>query len=525
MAENSKTGFWEFIAVGALLFFIWKLTHKGTSKLLDLKGAPVVIDPDKELNKPGFDLNSYCKKVVAKPLSQTELTSTSLLGPGWCSKGDGSLIADGDFGDVYAKYQAALYEKRKQDESNFLNRKSVLQFKLINTTASPITTNILDTTQDPAVIDGTDDNGGTPPIPPVPPLIHQIVITTTINGLFSMTLQGTGDVIIDWGDSSPETVPLSGMGDVTKSHSYTGAGVIRIQQPENITSFSAEGDNITAITGLDYCTAITSIDLAYNQISSLVTSASWTQLQYLTLNTNLFTNIITHPEWINLLFINVSDCGLTSFVTRPEWVLLFYLNLSNNHLTTLNSYSQWVNITAIAINRNQITTFNTFAEWIKLNTLDVSYNQLSSIDTFAEWINLVSLDVSYNNLTSLNTYAEWVLLQLLSLRNNQLTSLTTHAEWVKLLDILTPNNPLATIIAHPEWVLLEYMDFTGCAIISDIAINNILINVDNSGATPGIHGINVLLQGGTNAAPSSGPPNGITAKNNLLSKGITVVTN
>ncbi len=152
MAENSKTGFWEFIAVGALLFFIWKLTHKGTSKLLDLKGAPVVIDPDKDLNKPEFDLNSYCKKVVARPLSQTELTSSSLLGPGWCSKGDGSLISGGDFGDVYAKYQAGLYEKRKQDEANFLNRKSVLQFKLINTTNAPITTNVLDTTQDPSVV-------------------------------------------------------------------------------------------------------------------------------------------------------------------------------------------------------------------------------------------------------------------------------------------------------------------------------------------------------------------------------------
>jgi hypothetical protein len=167
VSEESKTGFWEVLGIAALLLFIWKLTHK--DKILKVAGDPVVIDADKELNRPDFNLNKYCKNVVARPLSNTGITSDSLHGAGWCSKGDGSLLAGKPTGDVYAKYQSDQYQQRKQTEANLINNKSVLQFRLINSTNAPITTDVLNTTTDPNVINGSSDMTKVPNPPQATP--------------------------------------------------------------------------------------------------------------------------------------------------------------------------------------------------------------------------------------------------------------------------------------------------------------------------------------------------------------------
>lgn len=59
--------------------------------------------------------------------------------------------------------------------------------------------------------------------------------------------------------------------------------------------------------------------------------------------------------------------------------------------------------------------------------------------------------------------------------------------------------------------------FTGCA-LTETSVNNILVSIDSIGSSNKILG----LAGGTNAAPTGA---GITARDNLISRGWTVLTN
>ena len=161
MAEEKKSKILEVIAIAALLLLIWRLTHK--KKLLSISELPpVVINVDEELKgDPNFDLNKYCDKIVYRPLSMADLTLNPLLGTGWCSRGDTSVIDKSKgYGDDYADKQASDYETMKEAEADFINTKSVVQFRLINSTSAQITINLLNTTQDPKVMDGTDDGNG-----------------------------------------------------------------------------------------------------------------------------------------------------------------------------------------------------------------------------------------------------------------------------------------------------------------------------------------------------------------------------
>jgi hypothetical protein len=162
MEAEKKSGILEVIAIGVLLFMLWRMTHK--KSVLGISDAPAV-KPDEFTPDPSFNLNNYCSKVTYRPLSPNDLQMNPFL-VGWCSRGDGSAFdASKGFGDAYADEQAKAWEQQKADESAFIDSMSVVQFRLINTTAGKITTNILNTTQDSSLF----TSGSTPPpAPPVP---------------------------------------------------------------------------------------------------------------------------------------------------------------------------------------------------------------------------------------------------------------------------------------------------------------------------------------------------------------------
>jgi hypothetical protein len=162
MEEKKKSGFLEVIAIGVLLYMLWRMTHK--RDVLGISDAPAV-KPDEFTPDPSFNLNNYCSKVTYRPLSPNDLQMNPFL-VGWCSRGDGSAFdASKGFGDAYADEQAKAWEKQKADESAFISEMSVVQFRLINSTGSKLTTNILNTTQDSSLF---TPPSSPPPAPPVP---------------------------------------------------------------------------------------------------------------------------------------------------------------------------------------------------------------------------------------------------------------------------------------------------------------------------------------------------------------------
>ncbi len=134
MAKGKDSGILEIIAIGAIVYFMWKVTRKRMT-------IP--------LSEEQLTLEETCKNIVYKPLSPMEPRQATLLGKGYCSSGD---LKYADYsqgsGDPYAQEQADAYSDRKTEEAiRDINRK-VIQFRLINTSASPITTKVLDIMQD-----------------------------------------------------------------------------------------------------------------------------------------------------------------------------------------------------------------------------------------------------------------------------------------------------------------------------------------------------------------------------------------
>jgi uncharacterized protein (TIGR02145 family) len=159
---KEKSGILEGTVIVALLLLLWYycLRKKPAKKPTEPAMTPEEIEAQFK-GDPDFNLNDYCQNIIYKPLSNLDLTASTLLGKGWCYRGDRSIVDEKKgFGDPYADKQAKDYVIRKQNEAILVNNKLYVQFKLINSTAAPITTDILNTMRDAGIWDGTYESVG-----------------------------------------------------------------------------------------------------------------------------------------------------------------------------------------------------------------------------------------------------------------------------------------------------------------------------------------------------------------------------
>lgn len=106
--------------------------------------------------------------------------------------------------------------------------------------------------------------------------------------------------------------------------------------------------------------------------------------------------------------------------------------------------------------------------------------------------------------------------------SQNITSVVIPEECIGIRSLNFYNNTITSFITHSEWTLMQYVDFRLNA-LNESTINNMLYTLSNGSVQYG----QLQLQGGTNNAPTLGPPDGITAKTVLQGPGKswTVTTN
>lgn len=142
--------------------------------------------------------------------------------------------------------------------------------------------------------------------------VDTLVISTTIAGAFTISLEGFGDVLINWGDGSAvETVALDNLGLIATTHMYTAGGDLSITNVGVLTKIVASGQSIT----------------------SFVVPDTMSNLEYLDLGTNAGLTVVELPEeFSELSYIDLNSCGITVFTNYDGWGLIAYLSLANNSL-------------------------------------------------------------------------------------------------------------------------------------------------------------------------------------------------
>lgn len=397
--------------------------------------------------------------------------------------------------------------------------------------------------------------------PPPPPVGLGIILDTSLNGTFSMTLKGTGTSNINWGDGSTGAISLSPSG-VVVTHPFIAPSTIDISSGD-ITYLYARNNNITSANVGPEFTNLATIDFGQNLLTNFVGRPEWINLLELNLFNNNLTSLTTRPEWTSLQQLHVatnnlsaittyaawnalktiyafSNASLASFVTHPEWVNLETLSFASDNLNSINTYAAWIALKSLDVRNNNISSVDTFAAWTDFRALYLSGNTLSSdvstyaswsqfqildlancgvnkVDTFVDWSNLSLLGISGNNLTDVSTFDSWAQLNTFYAHNNHLASLYTSPYWTSLQALTVQDNSLNNLNVYSAWYQLLYLYAQNNQLNN---VNNILDQVNIIGSSG--PGKQLDLSGGSNMSPFG---YGLPAKNALTSRSWTVSVN
>ncbi len=244
--------------------------------------------------------------------------------------------------------------------------------------------------------------------------------------------------------------------DVNLRSCIDATGATRIDQ---VTSLACIEEGIADISGIEYLTSLTSLNLSGNglitDISPLSTLTGLTQfvlaqtvlgasitdispLSYLTnltslsLNGNgLITDISPLTTLTNLNSLSLSGVwfvDISPLLTLPN---LTFLGLSNTNRSDsdLSSISTLTSLTNLVLSANGLTDITPLSNLINLTALDLAFNNITDISPLSTLTSLNALYLRRNNINDIDSLSSLTSLTLLGLNDNNVTtgvaSLTT----------------------------------------------------------------------------------------------------
>jgi hypothetical protein len=270
-------------------------------------------------------------------------------------------------------------------------------------------------------------------------------------------------IVADWGDGTSDT--YSGNTQHTLDHTYSNDGIY------NITLTFPNPELVTAFTNV----------IPTNENNFAVTSISsfsiFPNLNNLRIE-DPFNNVLTSP--INLFYNN-----------KLETIRLGIINSSQIILPISNT------VQSIKIRNNNISIIN-----------------------LSNYINLLDIELAGTNITSLSL-ANNPLLDLIFINNTNITSLSLANNPLLYNVEISQNSNLATLILPSTFnTSISLFNAYSCKLPTS-TINEILFKLDRDSTEN--NGTCYLYGQIPFAPPTSGPPDGITAGNSLLSRGWDVV--
>jgi hypothetical protein len=200
------------------------------------------------------------------------------------------------------------------------------------------------------------------------------------------------------------------------------SGAISASELAGLANLTASDSGIRDLSGLQYCTNLTDLDLWHNQISDISPLGNLTNLTYLELGDNGISDIsslgnLTNLKYLSLQYNQVSDisplANLTSLTELDLWhnqisdisplgnlTSLTYLYLPLNQISDISPLTGLTNLTEILLYSNEIVDISPLVNNPGLgagDSVSLGDNPLSSdsIDIYMDQLRVRGVTVNY----------------------------------------------------------------------------------------------------------------------------------
>jgi Leucine-rich repeat (LRR) protein len=230
-------------------------------------------------------------------------------------------------------------------------------------------------------------------------------------------------------DQPPELIVEVAFADPSLEAAVRGAiaivtGPIYSSDLGELSHLEASARNITDLTGLEYATNLTTLDLVNNQISDISPLGNLTSL-----------------TTVNLWFNQIVDISPLTNLTG-----LTTLNLVNNQISDISPLASLTGLTLLWLNDNQISDISALAGLTNLTGLGLNRNQISDISPLVGLTNLtLGLWLSHNQIGDVSALANLTGLAILELADNEISDISPLADLKDLTDLYLGSNEISDI--------------------------------------------------------------------------------
>lgn len=211
--------------------------------------------------------------------------------------------------------------------------------------------------------------------------------------------------------------------------------------------FSAPAKDISNLTGMEYCSNLTYLDLTGNSISNVSVLNQITKINALYLGGNAISDATPLQQLNGLVVLDLHANQLNSVEGVQYLTSLMGLYLHDNMISDVSKLKWLRELRVLTLGNNQISDIGVLDNFSNLLSVDVGSNQISDLSPLAGLSELVRLGVADNSIESLTPLSGLANLEHLDLSSNHIQNLDPLAPLSEIVTLYLDNNGITNVNA------------------------------------------------------------------------------
>ena len=266
-----------------------------------------------------------------------------------------------------------------------------------------------------------------------------------------------------------------------------------------LTVLEAPNSNISDLTGLEFATNLTRLDLGAervsrrevrdymanfvqrrngansNEISNLSPLSGLTRLEYLNLGSNLISDVSVLSGMTRLTYLDLYDNYISDVSALSGLTNLTSLDLYNNIISDVSALSSLTRLEKLFLGINLISDVSVLANLTNLETLNLEENLISDVSVLSGLTSLADLDIGENTISDISVLANLNGIKWLDLEDNEILDVSVLANLTTLERLFLDHNAISDLSPLSNLTDLTDLELSD-NVISDISV---LANLNN----------------------------------------------
>ena len=264
----------------------------------------------------------------------------------------------------------------------------------------------------------------------------------------------------------------------------TSGDTITVDDIATLEKFVPFNKGITDLTGLEFATGLTRLELNNNSVSDISPIKGLTRLSILSLHANKVSDISPIKDLVNLEILHLAQNLISDLSPLENLINLRGLNISHNAIIDLSPLAGLTKLNWIGLSGNPPVDLEPLSGLINLTRFSTWGTKLSNIAALGKLTKLQVIDICGGDVGDLSPLSELTSLRELYIVSDTVSDLSPLAELTNLTRLGFEGNNISDItpllgLPNLKWVDLSHNSITEIGLIEELSENVIVIFHDN----------------------------------------------